>query len=470
MKKYLFFWLLATSLVAQSQIFPFIHPTERKKDIKDTTNLQHFFRNGEFYGHARYYFMATDNDRDLTDFFANAFGMGIGYETGKFKGFQVGISGFFIYNMYSSDFTKNDPRTGVGSRYEIGQFDMLNPTNRSDMDRLEDLYIKYSYKNNFLKFGKQHVRSPFINPQDGRMRPTLVEGAVFELNPYKFLKLEGGWISKISPRSTVSWFDIGQSMSIFPPGVDAQGRRSGYVSNVHSDAVYYAGIHIKPVENIHAQIWSQRIANVQHSNLFQLNTSHPLNTSSLELITGLQYIRQNAVNDGGNSDPKLAYVAKNNVAQTYGARLGARVNKKWHWHLNYNRITKGGRYLMPREWGRDPFFTFMPRERNEGYADVHAFMTSYGKTFGKSGWKAELSYGRFYLPDVRNFAHNKYGMPSYDQLNFDVRYNFQNFWKGLELQFLYVYKGKIGNHYGDDRYIINKVNMSLYNLVLNYHF
>jgi hypothetical protein len=103
-------------------------------------------RNGEFYGHARYYFMATYNNRDLKDFFANAFGMGIGYETGKFKGFQLGISGFFIYNLYSSDFTEVDARTGVGSRYEIGQFDMLNPTNKSDMDRLEDLYLKYTYK------------------------------------------------------------------------------------------------------------------------------------------------------------------------------------------------------------------------------------------------------------------------------------------------------------------------------------
>lgn len=428
-------------------------------------------RNGEFYGHARYFFVATDNDRDLKDFFANAFGMGIGYETGKFNGFQLGISGFFIYSLYSSDFTEVDARTGVGSRYEIGQFDMLNPTNKSDMDRLEDLYLKYTYKSNYIKLGKQHIRTPFINPQDGRMRPTLAEGVLFELNPKSYIKFEGGWLYKISPRSTVSWFDIGESMSIFPPGVDESGKRSGYIGNVHSDAVYFGGLHIKPNKHIHAQLWTQRITNVQHSNLFQFNTSHIISQSSnIDLITGLQYIRQDALNDGGNPDPKLAYVAKGAIAQTFGARLGARVEKQWHWHLNYNRITKDGRYLMPREWGRDPFFTFMPRERNEGFADVHAFATTFGKAIGKSGLKAEAGYGRFYLPDVKNFAHNKYGMPSYDQINVDIRYTFQKFWKGLEMQFLYVHKGKIGNHYGEDRFIINKVMMSLYNLVLNYHF
>jgi hypothetical protein len=35
---------------------------------------------------------------------------------------------------------------------------------------------------------------------------------------------------------------------------------------------------------------------------------------------------------------------------------------------------------MPREWGRDPFYTFMPRERNEGYGDVNADIDKYNKS------------------------------------------------------------------------------------------
>ena len=40
----------------------------------------------------------------------------------------------------------------------------------------------------------------------------------------------------------------------------------------------------------------------------------------------------------------------------------------------------------------------------------------------------------------------------------------------MELQFLYVYKAPLGKTYGDDKYVFNKVNMSLYNVILNYHF
>ena len=63
-------------------------------------------------------------------------------------------------------------------------------------------------------------------------------------------------------------------------------------------------------------------------------------------------------------------------------------NNRWETTLNYNRITTHGRYLMPREWGRDPFFTFFPRERNEGLGDVHAIV-------GKLNYK---------IPALRNYV------------------------------------------------------------------
>lgn len=448
---------------------PYLHHTERDKNKEDTSTLQAFFRNGEFYGHARYYFMATDNERGLKDFYANAFGMGIGYETGKFKGFQIGISGFFIYNLLSTDFTKVDATTGVGSRYEIGQFDMTNPANKKDMDRLEDLYVKYSLKNSFLKVGKQHVRSPFINPQDGRMRPTLIEGALLEFNEIKNLKVEGAWIIGISPRSTVHYYGVGESMSIFPPGLGVDGKRSQYPGNVSSHNIYYGSLTYKLPGNAKIQLLNQHIENVLNSSFVQLNGTFGLNQQK-QIFYGAQYIEQHAVADGGNVNPELRYVQKGNLARTFGFRLGVEEKKNWQVFANYNRITKDGRYLMPREWGRDPFFTFMARERNEGYGDVHAMNLVLNKILPKKGLKIEAAYGHYYLPDINNVALNKYSMPSYFQANVDIRYSFHGFLNGLDGQFLYVYKGKIGNTYENDRNVINKVNMSLYNLVLNYHF
>jgi hypothetical protein len=42
--------------------------------------------------------------------------------------------------------------------------------------------------------------------------------------------------------------------------------------------------------------------------------------------------------------------------------------------------------------------------------------------------------------------------------------------KGLNAQFLVVSKSNQGNLYDDRRFEINKVNLMLYNFVVNYHF
>ena len=82
--------------------------------------------------------------------------------------------------------------------------------------------------------------------------------------------------------------------------------------------------------------------------------------------------------------------------------------------------------------------------------------------------RIEAAYGHFYLPDVTNFALNKYAFPAFRQLNVDVRYTFGGMFEGLRAQFLYVWKGRIGEVYGNDRLVINRVNLSHINLILNY--
>ncbi|MBP9725588.1 MAG: hypothetical protein KBE37_12355, partial [Bacteroidia bacterium] len=127
MKKIFLYISLFLSFSVMAQHHPYIHYSEHERDTTDAKTLQQFLRKGEFFGHARYFFMATDNAAGLSDYYANGFGMGIGYETGRFKNFQVGISGFFIYNIHSSDLSTKDAATGLTNRYEIALFDMENP-------------------------------------------------------------------------------------------------------------------------------------------------------------------------------------------------------------------------------------------------------------------------------------------------------------------------------------------------------
>jgi hypothetical protein len=125
---------------------------------------------------------------------------------------------------------------------------------------------------------------------------------------------------------------------------------------------------------------------------------------------------------------------------------------------------------MPREWGRDPFYTFMPRERNEGFADVHAYVFKIGRTFQKQRINLNFAAGHFDMPSVDNNAANKYGLPSYNQFNIDARYTFTGLLSGLETQLLFAYKAKANAGVVPQKFIINKVNMGLWNLVMNYNF
>lgn len=440
----------------------------KDQDSKDSTSILYAFKSGKVEGHFRYFFSVTDNNRGLTDYYANAIGGGLRYETGKFYGFQLGISGFYIFNIGSSDLTKRDSATKQFNRYEIGLFDIENPDNKKDLDRLEELFIKYNYRKSYIKYGRQLINTPFINLQDGRMRPTGVEGLWFEINEIKRLHVEGGWIHAVSPRSTVKWFKTAESVGIYPMGINTEGKRSNYAGNIKSKGAFLLGAKFKATDWMNITLWDLFFENVQNSVLLQTDFNFKLK-QKINLISGLQFIRQDAVYNGGNDDQEKSYINKGASAMTAGVRAGVKY-KELEVTANYNHIFKTGRYLMPREWGRDPFFTFLPRERNEGFGEVHAVMGKLNYNFPEQRIKTSVGVGYYKLPDVKKYELNKYGLPSYTQVNVDIRYVFNGVFKGLDAQLLVVAKLNNGDVYNDKRFEFNKVNMALYNVVLNYHF
>lgn len=454
----LFFCLFTLSLTAQH---------EKNAGDSNSTVLRLAFIHGKTEGHFRYFYMATDNRSGLKDEFAHAVGGGLRYETAPFYNWQLGIGGFFIFNMGSSNLAEPDPATKQLNRYEIGLFDIEDPFNKHDIDRLEELYLKYRWKKTSFVLGKQLINTPFINLQDGRMRPTGVEGLWSYSNLGK-TKLETGILWGISPRSTVNWYNIGESVGLYPQGVQENGTPADYKHHTHSRAVVLLGLTHKFSTQTHLQFWEMWADNLFNTLIIQADQSLSVGKEK-NLYASVQSILQHGVGNGGNPDPYKRYIHTTNTALTLGTRLGWK-NEEMDVSLNYNRITSQGRYLMPREWGRDPFFTFLPRERNEGFGDVNAWMIRFKNQFNKSGLQAQVGFGYYDLPDVHNTALNKYGLPSYTQLNVDIQYNFKGICKGAQAQLLYVYKGQQGNSYGNDKYVIHKVNISLFNVILNYSF
>lgn len=436
---------------------------------EDTTTLRYALRKGRVDVHFRLYYMTTQNEPGLSDYYALAFGGGIKYETGAYKGFRLGVGGFFTWNLASSDLAALDPVTGAKNRYEIGQFDVENPENRNDLDRLEDFFVSYERKGLKLILGKQVMQSPFVNPQDGRMRPTGEQGLWGFWKPGPRWKLEGGWLTKISPRGTVRWFDVDESIGVYPVGVNVYGERSSYAGNLESSGIGILGVHyIRKEEGLHIQLWENYTEGIFNTALVQADIERPIGTQ-LHAIGGLQYTYQHPLGDGGNADPRKTYFDPGQRAQVFSLRAGLR-RQHTQLLLNGTRITADGRFLMPREWGREPFYTFLPRERNEGSGDVTAFSANLIRQFPQQRIRAELSYGYYDLPDPLDARLNKYQFPSYHHFLADIRYQFRGFLEGLNVQAIYVYKLQAGDTHENPRFVINKVNMHHMNLIVNYLF
>lgn len=440
------------------------------KNVKssDSTSLLHAFKTGQTNGHFRYFMSSTINDGNLKDYYANAIGGGIRYETNKFHNFQFAVSGFYFFNIGSSHLAEPDPYSGQMNRYEIGLFDIENPDNHKDMDRLEELYLRYNLKKGKITFGRQLINTPLINLQDGRMRSTGVEGLWMNYAPNSKWKLEGGWLYAISPRSTTKWYKASESIGIYPSGVNIDGTKSNHHNNLNSEGVGVVSAIYTPTPKWEFQAWNYLIDNILNSALLQTKFEQSF-SSNKKFIAAAQFIRQDAIHHGGNANPTMSYTVKGAKSMTFGGKLGIKI-KKLEYSINYNHITKDGRYLFPREWGRDPFFTFLPRERNEGFGNVHAINAKIEYKNLGSKLKYTAAVGYYQLPDVKDVALNKYGLPSYYQINLDVRYNMDRFIKGMDAQLLLVTKLKKGNTYDIPKYEINKVNMFLINFVLNYHF
>lgn len=448
------------------------HPKMWKGSQLDTTGnkqLLSIFKFGTLHGHFRYYFAMTNNTGVMADYYANALGGGLRFETAKFHGFQFAVSGFYIFNLASSSFSVNDSITGKGSRYEIGLFDITDPSNKYDMDRLEELYLKYNYRNSNIVVGRQLVNTPFINLQDGRMRPTGVEGVYFNIREWKRLSFEGGFIWSVSPRSTVEWFNVGESIGVYSVGRDFDGNESQYEHHIESKGVATLGIHTTPAQWIKLHVWDFFVENVQNTAFVQADMDWKLSKPGQSVIGGLQFTRQDAVANGGNENAELSYTAKGASAMVFGGRVGW-TNSALTTTVAYNHITKDGRFLHPREWGREPFFTYLSRERVEGAGNVHSLVAEVSYEVPKTKLRMSLAGGHVWMPDPLNTTLNKYGVPSYAQLNLDVKYDFHGFLKGLDVHMLLVGKIRTGEDHDIPEFSFNRVNLFHGDLVVNYHF
>ncbi len=423
---------------------------------------------GHASGYFRSFYMSSHNKGELKDWYALAAGGLLKYETQTYKGFSVGAGFYHSSNLNITDVTEVDPTTGKVSRYELGLFDVNDPSRR-EISLLGEVYLSYTRSNHQLVLGRFKYKSPFLNPEDGRMIPTLMQGIHYTFkSTNKKLKAEGLWVSHIGARSTSRFMTTAASLGSYPVGLNPDGSKSLYNNNTTSLGLGVASLNYK------GDAFGVKFYNYFFKNVYNSAFIEPSYTmkGKLTSVFKAQYLVQTKVNDGGNKDAQKAYF-QDDIAQVWGVSYGVKTEQKWKFTANYNFVTKDGRYLFPREWGREFLFTFQKRERLEGAANTQAWMLEVNKVwnFNKKGAiDLSLGYGQYCRPDAKDFENNKYAFPANDQLRLDLFWFANTSKKGLSLELLFAYKRAIGETYDNPNFILHKVDMLNSNLIMNYKF
>ena len=221
-----------------------LHGAGKAQDIRhefvplDTT--EGFFESGHFHFHARNYVMGTLNEGEIMDFGAWAAGAGLGYVSPEWRGFSFGFSGFFIFKLWDHQLDRVDPISGGENRYEKALFDLEDVENRTDLDRLEELFVRYRKGKWDFIAGRQDIETPFLNGQDNRMRPNIFSGLWTEWNDESF-RLEAGWLYSVTPRGTVNWYSLESSLGLYSFGQNVDGNASRYKGNAESKGMFLLG-------------------------------------------------------------------------------------------------------------------------------------------------------------------------------------------------------------------------------------
>ena len=425
---------------------------ENNTDTTLVETIPQIFTKGELHGHVRNYFMATWNHKELSDHYANALGAEIGIRTAPFHGFRLGISGLFTYNLFSSNLAGIDPVANKRPLTEQELFDVENPENKDNLDRLESAYLEYRSGKWQAQLGRFSFHSPLINPQDTRMKPYTAQGVQLQVPIHQNSRLTLAWLDHFSPRSVVEWEKAKETIGIYPSGVNFNGAPAMYPHHTATKGVAIAGLAVDGPGPIEWQGWNYWLENISNNSYGRV-----LLPAGKHLQFGVEGLYQFRVGNGGHSSPDTAYFPEQQMWLA-GAMVSYK-KKNAQVSLNYLHTGKSGRFTFPKEWGREQFFATLPRGRLEGTGDADLLVAKVKKAWS-GAFSSELALAKAWLPAADDFAHNKYGAVSYWSPLADFTYQpVSRPWQGMVFRLLYVAKVSPG-----DKVPLNKM---FYNT--NYH-
>lgn len=154
--------LLATSARGQHDE----HDLPRHDSLKQDSRLLDTMCKGRLTGRIRQYNLVTVYDGAPQDFHAIAFGGVLGYASVRRKGLQFRMAAGFNFELSSTASQDPDPETGQFTRYEIGLFDVADPTREEDLSYQHEFQLNYNSKSGRHRtaFGEQELNTPILSP------------------------------------------------------------------------------------------------------------------------------------------------------------------------------------------------------------------------------------------------------------------------------------------------------------------
>ncbi len=445
---------------------------------------------GKVQGQIRAFTMIEDYQEPLHDYEATAVGGKLLYLTPYWNNAQAGLGAYTTHFVKDNISSQNvEPlASNKNSRYVVGLVDSTN-YDASSVTNIGEAYIRYRQEQHSLTLGRMKLDTPFVNPQDGRMIPTFEQGiwATSALSPQ--WSIQAGYINAFWNRNTPEWKSVEDSLGygyeMGNSAIEGTAVAGNYYGNTSSNGLFIGNLRYEKTGSIRLDFWDYYLENIFNLGYAEALYNHPL--ANVELSYGLQYIYQRQSGDGGNGEDNIAsptnalkaksYMQEGEKSTTYGAKTALKYQKS-KFTLAYTKTTDEGRFLFPREWGKEPLYTFQKRERSDGSGNCHAWLATIEHDFaqqGLNGLEIQAGYGEYVKTDPKEWIYNKYGLPSYAQWNIDIFYRFSGPLKGLRAEYLMDRKVARGETYqipgpAEYNFIFRKNGLTQQNFILNYDF
>jgi len=428
---------------------------------KGISSLKEIFTEGEIEGHIRNFFMSTLNDSSLKDYYTNAIGGAMMFKSKEVFGFQAGVKGIFTYRAFSSYLNEPDETTGQIAKWEHELYDITDINNFNDLDRLEELYLKYSFKGGYATYGKLAIEeTPLLNESDGRMKPFAFKGLWLNYSIKQHV-FNASWLDRVSPRSTVEWYDFNEAIGLISNGFQPNGDSAHYHDKTESKGIASFQYETS-FNNVEIRANNYYLHNVSNTSLFEFDFHQD------EWVFGLQYAYQFPDAFQEELMYEERYMQPDENGQVLSSQIRYEHEDRWNFSLAYTKAFNSGRFLFPKELGRDHFFTSIPRSRLEGLGDADIFTAVGEYSFSPKQFSMKLEFTKVFGPEIGDFEFNKYNIDEYFQLNTGLHYELDGFFEGLSFDLLYVYKENVNNNLPE--VVFNTSNYHQINFVTNYYF